>query len=101
MKLLGIILLIILMFVVPFIARNTWGLRFLDDIKQDAPMFLADNGFKVIGCQGYTTYVFYGTAIVYYTVEKDGNLYECAVMKRNNNYHLYNLEVKSPVNISM
>lgn len=95
-----IILIVLIVALAGIPIRNTWGLRFLDDIKENAPTFLESNGFKVIGYQGYQTNTFYGTAKVWWTVEKDTYLYECAVKKINGEYHLYNLEVKSPVNIS-
>jgi len=93
-----IVLLIFLSFC--FAVRNTWGLRYLEDIQENAPSFIKSNGFEVIGSQGYQTNTFMGTARVWYTVKKDDLVYECAVVKRNYNYHLYCLRVLNAVNIS-
>ena len=98
MKIVMWIVIVLLVFSGSFIARNTWGLRYLDDIRENAPQFLEDNGFTVMGCQGYETYLFQGTAKVWFTIKQQDIVYECSVMKRNGDYQLYNLEVTDIIN---
>ena len=96
-----ICLIFVILFGGGFIARNTIGLRHLEDIQTNGIEFLHQNGFDVIGCQGYQTDLWIGSAKVWFTMTKDEYLYECAVVKRDNNFHLYNLKIKNAVNISV
>ena len=95
----GVIIILVLGFAV-FGIMNTLGLRHLEDIQENAPAFLKANGFDVICTQGFQTYTFKGSAFVWWTMKREGLIYQCAVMKRRGEYQLYNLKVMNAVNIS-
>lgn len=96
-----VLVLIVLIPVLLFPLRQTIGLRFLEDIKKNAPVFLQENGFEVIGRQGFQTCLFQGSAVVWFTIKRDNYLYECAITKRRGEYQLYSLNIKNAVNISV
>jgi len=85
--------------VVLFLLMSGCGFGNLDYIKTNAPEVFRENGYKIIGYQGYELspvipFTKYGGANVWYIVEKlnDNKVtYTCALKRWGNEIHIYNL----------
>ena len=80
------------------------GYANLDDVKANAEKTWADNGFEIVGYQGWEWSMWfggsYGGAFVWYTLHKipdNGIIYDGALMKWGDEYHIYNLEAKDAI----
>lgn len=78
--------------------------RNVDDVKQHAADVFKQNGFDIVGYQGYeNSFVAgkeYGGGKVWYTLKKtndNGVTYEGSLKKWGNEYHLYNLNAKDAI----
>jgi hypothetical protein len=71
------------------------------DIKAHAVETFSANGFKIIGYQGYQWGLLdnYGGR-VWYTLEKDGIVYEACLTKWGDEYHIYSLKALNAVSTS-
>jgi hypothetical protein len=84
-----------------FIALLAAGLMFssgcsrnVDEVKQHSEQVFENNGFKIIGYQGYKLSLIFG-GIVWYTIKKsndNGITYDAGIAKWGDEYHLYNLK---------
>ena len=86
----GLALVIFTMFVLPVLL---FGDRRVEEIKLNADHVFKDNGFQIIGYQGYQ-YGLWQTpgGCVWYTLSKTNITYEACLSRWGNEYHIYNLK---------
>ena len=69
----------------------------IEDIKSNASKVFEDNGFKVIGYEGYVIgnkipFTNYGSAKVWFILSDGKTKYQAMVQRFNDEYHIYNLQ---------
>jgi hypothetical protein len=67
--------------------------RNIDEVKQNAEQVFEENGFKIVGYEGYKLNLIMG-GVVWYTIKKsndNGITYQGCIAKWFDEYHLYNL----------
>lgn len=79
----------------PVASCSFWGSTNVDSVKERAADVWADNGFEVVGYEGYRRSICwfdYGCGRVWYTATNDsGIVYHGFVERWGDEYHLYNL----------
>lgn len=79
----------------------------LEDVKTKAPTVWNQNGFAIVGYQRFEwgclgRWTTYGGAYVYFTLKRipdNGILYEGALQRWGDEYHIYNLKAKDAIEI--
>lgn len=83
------------------IVPNPLSSRNLDDIKAHAAETFKNDGFDVVGYQGYQYSLCYG-AELWYTVKRPDSpvVYQGFLIKWGDEYHIYNLASLNKLNIN-
>ena len=74
--------------------------RNVDFVKSHATEVWEQNGFKVVGYEGYQrSFIFDGVegGYVWYIVERDGVTYHGAIGKWENEFHIYSLTAMNAI----
>jgi hypothetical protein len=85
--------------IIVLVVLTSCGYGNLEYVKENADDTFKSNGFIVSGYQGFTLglvvpFTPYGGAFVWYTLERNGVIYEASLQRWGSEVHIYELRVK-------
>lgn len=90
--LISTIILFLISFTINFSMRN------VDEIITEAPHYMNDNGFILIGYVECNRNIIYGGLVEYYGINRDGNIYRIIITKWGDELIVYEM---NPINYNV